>query len=209
MKNVSLAILCYLRGNRLDKQGRAQLYFRITVNGRRSEFSLGRKITPEKWCSTRGRVKGTEGFPVHLYANRIGFDGRAYKDSFIGKRSQLAAEKVAKEMGLTTAREVRQEKLLGMKGIRNEIKQIHDTVMEKERPKDFDSYFKSMQKYNVKVIPFINKGNKLQGFRFEYKGHNLKGSAVHRSLSGGKIALAISNNSAKGLTIGEGQLAKL
>ncbi|MCG2462894.1 relaxase/mobilization nuclease domain-containing protein [Flavobacteriaceae bacterium F89] len=43
---------------------------------------------------------------VHAYVNRIGFDGKAYNDSFIGKRSQLAAENVAKEMGLTTVREV-------------------------------------------------------------------------------------------------------
>lgn len=146
---------------------------------------------------------------IHLYANRIGFDGKTYKDSFIGKRSQLVAEKVAKDVGLTTAREVRQEKLLGMKSIRNEIKQIHDTVIAKDRPKDFDTYIKSMQKHDVKVIPFINKANKLQGFRFEYKGHNLKGSTVHRSLSGGKIALAISNNSTKGLAIGQGELVKL
>lgn len=146
---------------------------------------------------------------IHLYANRIGFDGKAYKDNFIGKRSQLAAEKVAKEMGLTTAKEVRQEKLLGMKSIRNEIKQIHDSVIVKGSPKDFDTYIKLMQKQDVKVIPFINKANKLQGFRLEYKGHNLKGSAVHRSLSGGKIALSISNNSTKVLTIGEGLSVKL
>lgn len=146
---------------------------------------------------------------IHLYANRIGFDGKAYKDSFIGKRSQLAAEKVATEMGLTTAREVQREKLLGTKGIRKEIKQIHDVVIAKGRPKDFDTYIKLMQKQDVKVIPFINKANKLQGFRFEYKGHHLKGSAVHRSLSGGKIALAISNNSTKGLAIGQGELVKL
>ncbi|WP_238474644.1 relaxase/mobilization nuclease domain-containing protein [Maribacter algarum] len=46
---------------------------------------------------------------VHVYVNRINFDGTAYKDNFIGKRSQYAAERVAKEMGLTTAREVQQE----------------------------------------------------------------------------------------------------
>ncbi len=146
---------------------------------------------------------------IHLYANRIGFDGKAYKDNFIGKRSQLAAEKVAKEMGLTTARKVQREKLLGMKDIRSEIKRIHDVVIAKGRPKDFDSYIKLMQKQDVKVIPFINKANKLQGFHFEYKGHNLKGSAVHRSLSGGKIALAISNNSTKGLSIGQDEWVKL
>ena len=60
---------------------------------------------------------------VHVYVNRISFDGMAYKDNFIGKRSQYAAEKVAKEMGLTTAREVQQEKLNELKRIRKEIKQ--------------------------------------------------------------------------------------
>ncbi len=146
---------------------------------------------------------------VHLYANRIGFDGKAYKDSFIGKRSQLAVEKVAREMGLVTAREVQQEKLLGLKAIRNEIKHIHETVMEKGRPKDFDSYIKLMKQQKVVVVPVINNANKLQGFRFKYKGHNLKGSEVHRSMTGGKIALGISDNTAKGLSLEKGAAVPL
>ena len=48
---------------------------------------------------------------IHLYANRIGFDGKAYKDSFIGKRSQQRAHEVAREMGLTTARDVQHLRL--------------------------------------------------------------------------------------------------
>ena len=32
---------------------------------------------------------------IHLYVNRIDFKGAAYNDSFIGKRSQLAAEKAS------------------------------------------------------------------------------------------------------------------
>ena len=59
---------------------------------------------------------------VHLYVNRIGFDGRAYNDSFIGKQSQVAAERVAKQMGLTTVREVQQEKLNEIKKVRQQIK---------------------------------------------------------------------------------------
>ncbi len=54
------------------------------------------------------------------------------------------------------------------------------------RPKDFDQYIQYMKQNEIKVIPSINKSNKLQGFRFEYKGHNLKGSEVHRSMPGGK-----------------------
>lgn len=141
---------------------------------------------------------------IHLYANRIGFDGTTYRDSFIGKRSQLAAEKVAKEMGLTTAREVQREKLLGMKGIRKEIKQIHESVMERGRPKDFDTYIKMMRKENVRVIPVMNRSDKLQGFRFEYKDHNLKGSEVHRSMTASKIAIGISDNTTKKLVLAKG-----
>lgn len=124
---------------------------------------------------------------VHLYVNRIGFDGKAYNDSFIGKRSQLAAENVAKQMELTTVKEVQLEKELDSIRIRLEIKNIHQKIMESDRPKTLDGYIKAMKSKNVEVIPSINKAKKLQGFRFRYKDHNMKASEVHRSLSGGKI----------------------
>ena len=146
---------------------------------------------------------------VHLYVNRIGFDGKAYNDSFIGKQSQLAAERVAKQMGLTTVREVQQEKLNEIKNVRQQIKEIHEKVMEKYRPKDFDQYIEQMKKNGVKVIPSINKAGKLQGFRFEYKGHNLKGSEVHRSMSGARLGIGISKNTEKGLTLKQGTAVKL
>ena len=146
---------------------------------------------------------------VHLYVNRIGFDGKAYKDNFIGKRSQHAAERVAREMGLTTVREVQQEKLNELKRIRTAIKEIHQKVMSEMKPGDFDSYIGSMRKQQVKVIPSINRQKQLQGFRFEYKGHNLKGSEVHRSMSGGKLAIQIANNSERGILPQKGNIVKL
>jgi hypothetical protein len=131
---------------------------------------------------------------VHAYVNRIGFDGKAYNDSFIGKRSQVAAESVAKQMGLTTVKEVQQEKNMTLQPIRLEIKNIHQKVMEKERPKNLGDYIKAMKQQYVQVIPTINKANKLQGFRLEYKGYNLKVSEVHRSMSGGRIMAHIAQN---------------
>ncbi len=125
---------------------------------------------------------------IHLYVNRIGFDGKAYKDSYIGKRSQHSAEKVAQQMGLTTVREVQQEKLNEITNVRQEIKQVHEKVIAEMKPKDFDQYIKNMKQRNVEVIPSINKSNQLRGFRFEYKGQNLKGSEVHRSMSMWRIA---------------------
>ena len=135
---------------------------------------------------------------VHLYVNRIGFDGKAYNDSFIGKRSQLAAENVAKELGLTTVKEVQLEKELDSIKVRLEIRNVHQRVMESQRPKTLDGYIKAMQERNVEVIPTINKENKLQGFRFEYQGHNFKASEVHRSMSGGRIMGQLTQN--RGIT---------
>lgn len=124
---------------------------------------------------------------IHLYVNRIDFNGDAYNDSFIGKRSHQAAERVAQQLNLTTVREVQLEKQINLKDIRQEIKRRHDLTMKTLRPRSFEDYIKAMETNGVKVIPSINKANKLQGFRFEYDGYNLKGSEIHRSMTGGNI----------------------
>jgi len=131
---------------------------------------------------------------VHLYVNRIDFEGKAYNDSFIGKSSQLAAENVAKEMGLTTVKEVQMEQQLQSVAIRNEIRRIHERILANERLKTLDAYIKAMGAQNVEVLPSINKANKLQGFRFVYKGENFKASEVSRSMSGGRIIAQLSQN---------------
>ena len=129
---------------------------------------------------------------IHLYVNRIDFRGVAFNDSFIGKRSQLAAENVAEQMGLTTVKQVQFEKEFNLKEIRSEIKRRHDLTMKQFPPKSFDDYVKTMQVNGVKVIPTINNQNKLQGFRFEFNGHSLKGSEIHRNMSVGNIGKQIS-----------------
>ncbi|SDK90192.1 Relaxase/Mobilisation nuclease domain-containing protein [Salinimicrobium catena] len=130
---------------------------------------------------------------IHLYTNRIALNGELYKDSFIGKRSQAAADKVAQQMKMSRAREVQQEKLAQLKHLRKEVQHIHEKVLQ-TKPKSLDEYMKKMKEQQVKVLPSINKANQLQGFRFEYKGFNLKGSQIHRSMSSNKIILALSQN---------------
>lgn len=132
---------------------------------------------------------------IHLYVNRIDFNGKAYNDSFIGKRSQHAAQEVARAMDLTTVREIQQEKQLETIQTRIKIKEIHEEVMKEHKPKDFDQYIHHMNRKKVQVIPSINRSGKLQGFRFEFKGENFKGSEVHRSISGGRLAVQLSGNS--------------
>ncbi|MEW2923153.1 Arm DNA-binding domain-containing protein, partial [Muricauda sp. ANG21] len=50
--------LFYLKDERRDKHGKAALYLRITVNGKRSAISMHRKIDPEKWDSRMNKMKG-------------------------------------------------------------------------------------------------------------------------------------------------------
>lgn len=128
---------------------------------------------------------------VHLYVNRVNFQGEVYKDNFIGKRSQLAAEKVARDLHLSTPREAQYRRLAQLKDLRAEIKKQHDLVIQKYRPKNYDTYIKLMKKKGIQVNPCINKAGEFQGFRFEYKGHDLKGSEVHRSMTGGRITASL------------------
>ena len=123
---------------------------------------------------------------VHLYVNRIDLNGKAYKDSFIGKQSQLAAERTAKELGLQTVNDVQLEKNKALAHTRGEIHKAHQQAMQSPS-KDLQTYINRMRDQQIDVIPVINKSKQLQGFRFEYRGQSIKGSAVHRSMSASNL----------------------
>ncbi|MDC1321734.1 site-specific integrase [bacterium] len=55
----TFSVLFYPRGNDVDKNGNAPIYLRITVNGKRNEFSIKRKVLLTKWNSEAGKVRGT------------------------------------------------------------------------------------------------------------------------------------------------------
>ena len=131
---------------------------------------------------------------IHLYVNRIDFNGNAYNDSFIGKRSQKAAERVALALGLKTAIGIRNEKLEVIKETRTEIKSIHDFTMQNMRVSSFDDYIEEMKKKKVKINAVKSKQGKIIGYRYLYKGQNLKGSDVHRSMSIKKVEKEIQLN---------------
>ncbi|MDO6812256.1 relaxase/mobilization nuclease domain-containing protein [Tenacibaculum soleae] len=146
---------------------------------------------------------------IHLYVNRIDFEGKAYNDSFIGKRSQKSAERVAEKMQLQTVKQVKEQKLEKVKDIRKFIKNKHELSFKSFHPKKYQNYIKEMGKFNIKVNPVINKkSDKLQGFRYQFKNVNLKGSDVHRSMSINKlninyykIAKTIIKQVSKGISI--------
>ncbi|WP_343703203.1 Arm DNA-binding domain-containing protein [Chitinophaga sp.] len=54
--NEHLSILFFLSKKKASKDGKAPIWARITVDGERAEFSLGRKILPEYWDQERENV---------------------------------------------------------------------------------------------------------------------------------------------------------
>lgn len=131
---------------------------------------------------------------LHLYINRIDFQGKAYNDSFIGKRSQKAAERVALKLGLKTVKQIREQKLETLKEIRSEIKSIHDFTLQNQQITNFSEYIKAMKKRKVIVEAVKSKQEKLIGYRYKYKDIDLKGSDVHRTMSVKKVENQIQQN---------------
>ena len=56
--NKTFGILYYLKKSKIDNQGKAPIYLRITVDGKRSEISIKRKVEIERWDSASSKVKG-------------------------------------------------------------------------------------------------------------------------------------------------------
>lgn len=54
----SFSILFWLHKTKVNKKGECPIYVRITVNGKRTEMSTGKRIKKEKWSNAAGRVKG-------------------------------------------------------------------------------------------------------------------------------------------------------
>lgn len=58
MRSENMAILFYLKKSKVDKNGFAPIYVRITIGGKRAEVSCGRKCLESEWDIRKGRVKG-------------------------------------------------------------------------------------------------------------------------------------------------------
>ena len=54
----TFSLLFFLQKNKISQDGRAPIYMRITVNGKRSQISIGRKIEVSKWNKQAGKVIG-------------------------------------------------------------------------------------------------------------------------------------------------------
>jgi len=55
----TFSILFYLLKNKASADGKAPIYLRITVNGKRAEVSINRKVELTRWNNQAGKIRGT------------------------------------------------------------------------------------------------------------------------------------------------------
>lgn len=115
---------------------------------------------------------------IHLQVNRIDFFGKAHNDHIIGLKSQESAEKIAKRLGLTTAKEFAKMKTEKTENLRNFLAEIHKKSL--SEVKTFSEYCDFIEKYDVEIQPTIRKNGEMQGYNFfdRKSGEIIKASKV-------------------------------
>ena len=57
--DATISILFYLKRAKVNAQGLAPIFQRITINGRRLDNSTGKFVDPDKWHSEMSKMRGT------------------------------------------------------------------------------------------------------------------------------------------------------
>ena len=104
--NNTFSILFYPKKNDVNSEGNVPIYVRITVNGKRSEISINRKVNPAKWNTSASKLIGTSAYTrefnnyldiikYKLYNSHKGLieknrivTSKAVKNSFLGIEEQ-------------------------------------------------------------------------------------------------------------------------
>ncbi|QTD38981.1 site-specific integrase [Polaribacter batillariae] len=169
------SFIFYIKRSKADKNGKANIYLRITVNGKRAELSISRKVDVKKWISSAGKMKGSSGEAQQL---------NKYIDS-IANRIYKIHQKLVEENKLITAINIRNI-YQGKNEIRKmtlEIFENHNIQMEKligkdyalgtsERYKTAKKHLKNYinQEYKIEDIPVKDINNKfITGFEYYLK----------------------------------------
>ncbi|MFN3849646.1 MAG: site-specific integrase [Spirosomataceae bacterium] len=88
--NQNLSILFWLNTSKIH-EGKAPIYVRLTIEGRRTQFSLGRKIEPERWIPKAGIVKGSneEARTINSYINLVKGDLQKHYNILASKHERI------------------------------------------------------------------------------------------------------------------------
>ncbi len=131
---------------------------------------------------------------IHIIANRIGFDGKAHSDSNIHLKAHESADKLAKERGFHTAKEITQMKRAMTSDLRKEIHQAYTQCKNKSVSMDDFQRLMSEKGYDVKMS--VNKQGKTQGFRINERqtGQSFKASEIGSNVRLADLTKSIETN---------------
>tara|TARA_R110002050_G_scaffold238454_1_gene374516 strand:+ start:504 stop:1754 length:1251 start_codon:yes stop_codon:yes gene_type:complete len=174
MQNL-FSFIFYIKRSKADKNGKANIYLRITVNGKRAELSISRKVEVNKWSTSSGKMKGSSAEAQQLNKYIDSITNRIYKI-----HHRLTEEN--KLITAATIRNVYQGKDENKKMIL-EIFENHNLQMEKLIGKDYalgtSERYKTAKKhlshyilheYKVEDIPVTEINNKfIKGFEYYLK----------------------------------------
>ena len=169
------SFIFYIKRSKADKNGKANIYLRITVNGKRAELSISRKVDVKKWVSSSGKMKGSS-----IEAQQL----NKYIDSISNKIYKIH-QKLVEENKLITAVNIRNI-YQGKNEVRKmtlEIFENHNIQMEKLVGKDYalgtSERYKTAKKhlkdyinneYKIEDIPITEIDNKfITGFEYYLK----------------------------------------
>ncbi len=135
-------------------------------------------LKDHQWIATVHN--STDDKHIHIIANRINSQGKALNDSFISKRAQTSAEKIAVEHGYTTADEISSTKQVRTKELKKEINSA--MIQCKAKSKTFEEFCSNMKEKGFAVKPNYNNKGAMFGMRIEGKGEGFKLSEINRNI---------------------------
>lgn len=171
----TFSLLFYPKGNDIDNNGNAPIYLRITVNGKRSEISINKKIPLIKWNSSAGKIKGTTSDVRELnqYMDSIKYRVQKIYDHLIKERLPISPIIIKNRF---LGKDVEVKMIL-------QIFQQHNDKVEKLVGKDFaagtleryktarkhlENYI--LQEYKVKDVPVTEVNHEfIAGFEYYLK----------------------------------------
>ena len=127
---------------------------------------------------------------LHIFVNRINSLGTAYKDNFIGKKAQRAAESIAQELKLTSAKQLQ---LVNEEKLRSDIYMAHEQVMS-QKPNNIFNYAEMIRIRGIELLLKQAANGKVVGLTYQMGRKKMKASAVHRSLSAANLQKSIQKN---------------
>ncbi|MFD1292339.1 site-specific integrase [Lutibacter holmesii] len=164
MKN-SLSQLFYIKKTKIDSNQKTNIYLRITVNSRRAELSIQRKVHIDKWNSSANRVKGysREAQEINQYIDLISNKINKIHQQFIEDNKPFTAIQIRdKYLG----KDENQKMLL-------KIFQDHNEQVEKLVGKDFAAgtvlRYKTAKSHIEEFIKFEHRLNDIPVVDVDHK----------------------------------------